>query len=81
MIVGAELDRLLRSPAMRPPPGVRPNLKNPSIHFFEERLLTMTLCLTFTTLFVMMRMYTKLFVIKSHGWEDCKLIFYMIELF
>ena len=81
MIARAELDRLLQSPAMKPPPGVTPNLEDPPIHLLKERLLTMTMCLTFTVLFVMMRMYTKLFVIKSHGWEDCKYISCAIELF
>ena len=76
-----ELNRLLQSPAMRPPPGVMPNLKNPPVHFFEERLLTMIMCLTFTTLFVTMRMYTKLFVIRTHGWEDCRLAFCMMKSF
>lgn len=73
MITRAELDRLLQSPAAEPPFGVTPNLKNPPIHLWTERLLTMTMCLVFTALFVIMRMYTKLFVIKKHGWEDCKL--------
>ena len=81
MISQAELDQLLRSPAMKPPPGVTPNLEHPSVHFLSVRLLTMTMCLAFTTLFVMMRMYTKLFVVKGHGWEDCKPAIYMIESF
>ena len=81
MIPQAELDRLLQSPAMKPPPGLTPNLKNPPKHFFADRLVTMVLCLTFATLFVAMRMYTKLFVMKRHGWEDCKIIDHMNQIF
>lgn len=55
-----------------PPPGVTPNFVNPeSLH--SEWVLMMSMCLTFTTIFVFLRMYTKLVIIKSHGWEDCKL--------
>lgn len=72
MSAPAELD--LQSPAMRPPPGVTPNLQDPTLHFAKERLLTMVLCLTFTAFFVLTRIYTKVWVIKSHGWEDCKSI-------
>lgn len=30
----------------------------------------MSMCLIFSTIFVCIRMYTKLVIIKSHGWED-----------
>ena len=30
------------------------------------------LCLTLATLTTAIRLYTKFFIIKSHGWEDCK---------
>ena len=58
-----------------PPPGVTPNFVNPeSLH--TEWVLMMSMCLTFTTIFICVRMYTKLVIIKSHGWEDCKLSSY-----
>ena len=59
-------------PAMKPPPGVTPNFVNPeSLRTYW--ILMMCMCLTFSTMFVFMRMYTKLVLIKSHGWEDCEL--------
>ncbi|MCJ1424105.1 hypothetical protein MMC29_001992 [Sticta canariensis] len=52
-----------------PPPGVTPNFVNPeSLH--SEWVLMMSMCLAFTTIFVGLRLYTKLVIIKSHGWED-----------
>ena len=30
------------------------------------------LCLTLATLTTAIRLYTKFFIIKSHGWEDCE---------
>ena len=31
------------------------------------------LCLTLATLTTTIRLYTKFFIVKSHGWEDCEL--------
>ena len=30
------------------------------------------LCLTLSTLTTAIRLYTKFFIVKSHGWEDCE---------
>lgn len=56
---------------LAPPPGVTPNFVNPdSLH--TEWVLTISICLVFPTIFIILRMYTKLILIKSLGWEDCK---------
>lgn len=72
MATPAELNLLLQSPAMAPPPGVTPNLVNPPVYWFKEWTLTAAVSITITTLFIMMRIYTKLFLIRNHAWEDCK---------
>lgn len=61
------------SPALAPPPGVTPNFVNP----YNQNKVTITLisvCLPATTLFLLIRMYSKVRLIKSHGWEDCKFV-------
>lgn len=59
-----------------PPPGVTPNFINP----YSQRnysIITLIICLTVGTLLVWIRIYTKLCIIKSHGWEDCKFAFHI----
>ena len=59
-----------QTPGLKPPPGVIPNFVNPeSLRTYW--ILMMCMCWTFTTLFVALRLYTKLVLTKSHGWEDC----------
>ena len=52
-----------------PPPGVAPDFNNPTLGYV---VASVAICLTITTLVVWIRMYTVFFVIKSHGWADCK---------
>ena len=57
--------------ALPPPSGVTPNFINP--HSIQTSLLaSMVLCLTLTTLTTAIRLYTKLTIIKTHGWADCR---------
>ena len=72
MFSQAQLDVLLKLPAAKPPPGVTQNLTNPTIYGWNEWLLTVGTCLPVTTLFLAMRMYTKLVLLKQPVWEDCK---------
>ena len=59
-------------PTILPPPGVRPNFVNPvSLH--QYNILTQAVCLSLTTIFVCMRMWTKAVVLKRVGSEDCML--------
>ncbi len=65
-----QLQALLNGPAGKPPAGVLPNFQNPpNLNAFL--ILTLTLVLTFGTLAILMRMYTKLFIIRSVAYEDC----------
>lgn len=65
-----QLRALLNGTAGKPPAGVMPNLQNPpNLNAFL--ILTLTLALTFGTLAILMRMYTKLFIIRSVAYEDC----------
>ena len=66
-----QLQVLLNGPAGTPPVGITPNFDGPpNLNAFVT--LTLTFCVTFTTLAVFMRMYTKLFLIRSIAYEDCK---------
>lgn len=59
-------------PGMNPPPGVVSNLINPPT-MQNLNLICQVACLSVSTACVLIRMYTKIFVDGSHGWEDCKL--------
>lgn len=67
-----ELEALLNGPAGPPPPGLRPNFDDPA-NLNGLVFMTLTLCLVFATSAILMRTYTKLFLIRSWGYEDCKL--------
>lgn len=57
---------------MSPPAGVISNFHDPpNLDVFV--ILTIVLCATFATLAVLLRMYTKIFIIRALAWEDCKL--------
>lgn len=80
MATPAELDLLLRSPAIPPPPGVTPNLVDPPVYGFETWLVTASVSLTVTTILVVIRVYTRLYVSRNHAWEDCKPVSNRIRL-
>ena len=57
--------------ALEPPPGNVPNFVNPpSLRKYD--ILCQVVCLAVSTLLVMMRMYTKVCLIKTASWEDCE---------
>lgn len=65
------LEALLNGPAAPPPAGVTSDFTDPAnLHLIGTVVLI--ICLTLSTLAVLMRMYTKLFVIRSIAPEDCK---------
>ena len=67
----AALQALLNAPARTPPPGVAPDFNHPlNLAFYV--LLTVTLCIGLSTLAILMRKYTKLFIIRSRALDDCK---------
>ena len=67
-----QLEDFLNGPAGPPPPGVKPNFDDP-VNLNGLVISTLTLCLVFATLAVLMRIYTKLFLIRSWDYEDCEL--------
>ena len=67
-------------PGLQPPPGVTPNFVNP----YNQSKYTPTMVATLlpvATAVVWIRMYTKIRLIKSHGWEDCKSLAFQAEEF
>ncbi|KAI9842653.1 MAG: hypothetical protein M1837_007020 [Sclerophora amabilis] len=64
-----EVQKLLDGPGLAPPPGVTPNLVNPD-NLDVYLVVSLTLCLTLTTLAIGTRMYTKGFITRSLGWDD-----------
>lgn len=68
----AELKALLADlPGMKPPPGVIPNLIDPPTKG-NLNLLCHVACISFSTVCVLIRMYTRIFINRAHGWEDCE---------
>lgn len=66
-----QLQELLDGPAVAPPAGIIPNLAHPpNIH--TVCYLTFSLCVSFTSLAVVIRMYTKRVLIRSIAYEDCE---------
>ena len=66
-------ERHARDRGMSPAPSIVPEFvyHDSARHYV---FLTLVLCLTFTSIFVFIRLFTKTFV-KFHGWEDCKGLF------
>lgn len=54
--------------ALEPPAGIIPDFESKS---YYSRVLV-TVLLPVTSAFVVLRTYLKMFVLKSHGWEDCR---------
>lgn len=55
-----------------PPPGVEPNLIDPPSQT-PNNIALHTICLTFVTLFVIIRLYTRIYITKAKLWiDDCK---------
>lgn len=67
-------DAILDGPALAPPPGVKPNFVNPDNLAHPELAV---LQLTIATLVVLMRIYTKLGVLRKMQAEDCEYLFSM----
>lgn len=58
-------------PSTPPPPGVTSNFKNPESKGYESIIIT-TICLSLMTPVFALRLYSKFFVTRSLGWDDCK---------
>lgn len=67
----AKMEALLNGPAGKPPVGLRPNLDNPAT-LDGTIIAVLMLCLVISTTSVLVRSYTKKYLIKSVALEDCK---------
>ena len=61
----------LNCPGLPPPPGTIPNFVDPPT-LENVQIAAAVVCLALAVLTTVLRMYTKAFVIKAIGWEDCK---------
>lgn len=57
--------------ALPPPPGITPNIVDP-YSIGEALKAAGALFVVLTTLSTAVRLHTKFFIIKTHGWEACK---------
>ena len=58
-------------PAGTPPPGVVANFDNPPSRA-HELYIGMGICITVAAVLLALRMYAKLVVTHTSGWDDCK---------
>ncbi|KAH0368598.1 hypothetical protein KCU65_g3807, partial [Aureobasidium melanogenum] len=68
-------------PARPPPPGVTSNLINPDSTGYQQTICNI-ICVIFVTIFVSMRIYTRIKLVKCVSWDDylmilATLVFYL----
>lgn len=68
-----ELHAILDAPAMAPPSGVIPNFIDPP-NLQHRVIVALTLCITLSTLTVILRICTKFFIVRKTTIDDCILI-------
>ncbi|KAL6715498.1 hypothetical protein ACLMJK_006459 [Lecanora helva] len=69
----ARLQELLNGPAGTPPTGVLPKFDDPP-SLKKYLVVTLVLCITVTSLSLFLRMYTKIFLIRSIAYEDYTIV-------
>ena len=68
-----ELQALLDEPAGKSPQGVVPTFDSSSL--LQNTLAwTCGICVSLSTVVVLIRIYTKLLLSRSRAWEDCKIL-------
>lgn len=60
------------TPALQPPQNVTPNFENLENIFVLARL-ALGLCLGLSSVAIILRVWTRFFIMKAHGWDDCKI--------
>lgn len=65
----AVIQKILAMPAMEPPPGADTQIQPPD---FKWYLLCVVLCMAISGIFIALRAYTKLVVVKQVDAADCK---------
>lgn len=68
-----QLQTLLDGPAGKPPHGVVPTFDSSSI-LLNTLAWTCGICVSLSTVVVLLRIYTKLIISRSRAWEDCKIL-------
>lgn len=66
--LGVDISKI---PALAPPPGVIPNFVNPVSRAYQPRI-AVGICFPIMAVFVLLRVYCKLFVTQNWGFDDCK---------
>ncbi|MCJ1470231.1 hypothetical protein MMC07_008876 [Pseudocyphellaria aurata] len=64
-----QLNSLSNVPALQPPPGVVPNFLNPE-NQIRSFLVATSLELGIMTVFVLVRFYSKSFLVRKYSWDD-----------
>ncbi|KAL9074822.1 MAG: hypothetical protein Q9161_001960 [Pseudevernia consocians] len=72
----AELQAVLNGPAAPPPAGVTPNFNDPP-NLNRAVAAVLTLCILLPTVAVLLRLYTKKFLIQSWAYEDYENLLYI----
>ena len=65
------VDMDLNAAVEPPPPGVTSNFDNPESRAYET-VIVFTIYLTIMMSIFLLRIYSKVFVTRSLGWDDCK---------
>ena len=65
---------IFSTPAGVPPLGVTPNLLHPVSYLPTVFLFTAIICLAVSTFAVAVRVFTRLFLLKQFGLQDCIVI-------
>ena len=60
-------------PGMTPPPGVTSDFVHP-YSLQKYNVITLSVCMTVSTLFVAMRLYTNARITRTLNWEDCTIL-------
>lgn len=63
---------LCQIPVVSPPPGVVPNFVDPPSFAYLPRIF-IYICLPIMIIFLVLRLYTRFFITRNPGWDDCKL--------
>lgn len=67
-----QLEALLNGPALAPPDGVMPNFENPPNKNYIAAAVV-PLCLTVTTIAVLLRVWARVFLLRKVGLPDGKI--------
>ena len=59
--------------AAKPPPGVVPDYDNPARNGVSKLFIIIPLLMAIATIMVLLRLYTRRFIVKKLGADDCKL--------